>query len=106
LEILSLPHTLGVKVIRWQVVDGNVPDNSVLERLYSNWIIIYFHEGRAIALAVSRWPASPGSRLGLVKWNVVDKVALELVFSDYFGIPCQSSFHQILHYLNHPGPLQ
>jgi hypothetical protein len=28
---------------------------------------------------------------------VVDKVALEQIFSDYFGFPCQSSFHQFLH---------
>jgi hypothetical protein len=28
---------------------------------------------------------------------VVDKVALEQVFSKYFGIPCQSSFHRLLH---------
>jgi hypothetical protein len=32
---------------------------------------------------------------------VVDKVALGQVFSEYFGFPCQSSFHQILHH--HPG---
>jgi hypothetical protein len=30
----------------------------------------------------------------------MDKVALEQVFSVYFGFPCQSSFHQFLH--NHP----
>jgi hypothetical protein len=28
---------------------------------------------------------------------MVDKVALGQVFSEYFGCPCQSSFHQILH---------
>jgi hypothetical protein len=28
---------------------------------------------------------------------VVDKVALGQVFSEYFGFPCQSSFHQMLH---------
>jgi hypothetical protein len=33
---------------------------------------------------------------------VVDKVALGQVFSEYFGFPCQSSFHQILHHHNHP----
>jgi hypothetical protein len=27
---------------------------------------------------------------------VVDKVALGQVFSDYFGFPCHSSFHQLL----------
>jgi hypothetical protein len=31
---------------------------------------------------------------------VVDKVALGQVFFEYFGFPCQSSFHQLLH--NHP----
>jgi hypothetical protein len=31
---------------------------------------------------------------------VVDKVTLGQVFSEYFGFPCQSSFHQFLH--NHP----
>jgi hypothetical protein len=32
---------------------------------------------------------------------VVDKVTLRQVFSEYFGVPCQSSFHQLLH--NHPN---
>jgi hypothetical protein len=34
---------------------------------------------------------------------VVDKVALGRVFSEYFGFPCQSSFHQILHHHDHLG---
>jgi hypothetical protein len=34
---------------------------------------------------------------------VVDKVVLGQVFSEYFGFPSQSSFHQILHHHNHPG---
>jgi hypothetical protein len=39
----------------------------------------------------------PGSgQLGFV----VDKVALGKVFYEYFGFPCQSSFHQLIH--NHP----
>jgi hypothetical protein len=37
---------------------------------------------------------------------VVDKVALGRVFSDYFGVPCQSSFHQILHPHNHSGQVK
>jgi hypothetical protein len=37
---------------------------------------------------------------------VVDKVALGQVFSEYFGFPCQSSFHQILPHHNHPGQVQ
>jgi hypothetical protein len=28
---------------------------------------------------------------------VVEKVALGQVISEYFGFPCQSSFHQLLH---------
>jgi hypothetical protein len=38
---------------------------------------------------------------------VVDKVASGLVFSEYFGFPCQNrSFHQLLHHHhNHPGQL-
>jgi hypothetical protein len=28
---------------------------------------------------------------------VVDKVALEQFFSEYFGFPCQFSFHRLLH---------
>jgi hypothetical protein len=28
---------------------------------------------------------------------LVDKVALGQVFSEYFGFPCHSSFHQFLH---------
>jgi hypothetical protein len=32
----------------------------------------------------------------------VDKVALGQVFPEYFGLPCKSSFHQILHHQNHP----
>jgi hypothetical protein len=39
----------------------------------------------------------PGS--GHVRF-VVDKVVLGQVFSEYFGFPCHSSFHQLLH--NHP----
>jgi hypothetical protein len=36
----------------------------------------------------------------------VNKVALGQVFSEYFGFPCQSSFHLILHHHNHPGQVQ
>jgi hypothetical protein len=37
---------------------------------------------------------------------VVDKAALGQVFSEYFGFPCQSSFHQFIHHNNHPGLAQ
>jgi hypothetical protein len=60
--------------------------------------------GRAIAQAVSRWlptAAVRGSSPGLVMWDfVVNKVALGQVFSEYFGFPCQSLFHQLLQKLS------
>jgi hypothetical protein len=38
-----------------------------------------------------------GSSPGLVMWDFVeDKVAMGQVFSEYFGFPCQFSFHQLL----------
>jgi hypothetical protein len=38
---------------------------------------------------------------------VVEKVVLGQVFSEYFGFPYQSSFHQILHHHHHhPGQVQ
>jgi hypothetical protein len=37
---------------------------------------------------------------------VVDKVALGQVSAEYFGFPCQSSFHQFHHHHNRPGLAQ
>jgi hypothetical protein len=37
---------------------------------------------------------------------VVDIVALGQVSSKHFGLPCQSSFNQILRIENHPGQVQ
>jgi hypothetical protein len=37
---------------------------------------------------------------------VVGKVMLGQVFSEYFGFPCQSSFHKFLHHHNHLGLAQ
>jgi hypothetical protein len=40
---------------------------------------------------------------------VVDKVALGQVFSEHFGFPCQTSFHNILSTITityHPGLVQ
>jgi hypothetical protein len=40
---------------------------------------------------------------------VVDKVALGQFFSEYFGFPCQSSFHQFFSTITityHPGLVQ
>jgi hypothetical protein len=48
------------------------------------------------------------NQLKLDNWNisgymgfVVGKVALGQVFSEYFGFPCQSLFHHLLHYHHH-----
>jgi hypothetical protein len=37
---------------------------------------------------------------------VVDKVALGQVFSEYFGFPCQSAFHQLYRNPYHLGLVQ
>jgi hypothetical protein len=53
--------------------------------------------GRGIAQAVSRWLPTAAARVRALVWQVgfvVDKVKLRQVFSEYFGFPCQSSFHQ------------
>jgi hypothetical protein len=63
--------------------------------------------GHAIAQAVSSWLPTTAAWVRARVWQVgfvVDKVALEQGFSEYFGFPSQSSFHQILHHHhNHPG---
>jgi hypothetical protein len=61
--------------------------------------------GRAVAQAVSRRLPTAAARVSDRAEHVefvVDKVALGQVFSEYFGFPCQSSFHQFLHHHNHP----
>jgi hypothetical protein len=60
--------------------------------------------GRAIAQAVSLWlpPRRPGIEPSLRHVGfVVEKVALEKVFSEDFGFPCQFSFHRLLHIHHH-----
>jgi hypothetical protein len=67
------------------------------------------NEGRAIALAVSRWLPTAAAQFRVRAEHVgfvVDKAALGQVFSKYFGFPCQSSFHQFLHHHNHPALAQ
>jgi hypothetical protein len=65
--------------------------------------------GRAIAQAVNRWFPAVAARVRARSDHVrfvVNKVALGLVFSEYFGFPCQSSFYQFLHPHNHLGQVQ
>jgi Zn-dependent M28 family amino/carboxypeptidase len=61
---------------------------------------LLYRVGRAIAQAASRWLPRFDPRSGHVGF-VVDKVALGQVFSEYFGFPCRSSFHQLLHDHHH-----
>jgi hypothetical protein len=63
--------------------------------------------GRAVAQRLDDDfpPRRPGFAYGQHVGFVVDKTALGLVFSEYFGFPYQS-FHRFLHYHNHPGLTQ
>jgi hypothetical protein len=77
------------------------------ERVEMRLAVIFREKtGRVIEQEVSSWlptAAAPvRARSGQMGFEV-DKVALGQVFSEYFGFPCQSSFHQILHHNNHPG---
>jgi hypothetical protein len=73
-----------------------------------NTIDLYSGGGRAIAQAVSRRlpTAAVGVQTrvwscGILWWT---KVALEQVFSENFGFPCQSTFHLLLHHHLHYHP--
>jgi hypothetical protein len=62
--------------------------------------------GRAVVQAVSRWLPTAAVRVRVRAEHagfVVDKAALWQVSSEYFGFPCQSTFHQFLPHHNHPG---
>jgi hypothetical protein len=48
-----------------------------------------------IAAAPPRWPGFD-SRARYLEF-VLEELALERVFSEYLGFPCQFSFHQLLH---------
>jgi hypothetical protein len=60
--------------------------------------------GLAVAQAVSHRAPTTATRVQVQARSigfVVDKVALGQVFSDYFGFPCQFSFHRLLHIHHH-----
>jgi hypothetical protein len=62
--------------------------------------------GNAMAQAVSHWLPTAAARVRAQSGHVgfvVDKMGLGQIFSEYFGFPCQSSLHQILHPHNHLG---
>jgi hypothetical protein len=65
--------------------------------------------GRTIAQAVSRWLPGAAARVRALLDHVgfvVEKMAMRQVFSEYFGLNCQSSFHHIRHPHNHPRQVQ
>jgi hypothetical protein len=72
------------------------------------WLTTYSRAG-GIAQAVSRWLPTAGARVQTRVWSsgiCGGQSGAEAGFSEYFGFPCQYSFHQILHHDNHPGQVQ
>jgi hypothetical protein len=65
--------------------------------------------GRAIAQAVSRWLPTPATRIRARSDHVgfvAHKMPIGQIFSEYFGFPCLSSFHQILRPHKQPEQVQ
>jgi hypothetical protein len=60
-------------------------------------------KGRARTQAVSHWLPNAASQVRTRVWScgISGGQALGQVFSKYFGFPCQSSFHQLLHNHHH-----
>jgi hypothetical protein len=65
------------------------------------WLIYIDLHVRAIAQAVSRRLPTAAARFRAQVRScvgfVLDKIALGQVFSEYFGFPCQLSFHRLFH---------
>jgi hypothetical protein len=96
---LASPQALSSETLGWLPVTIRryIPQDRALQ--------VFLNLGRTIAQAVSRWLPTAAARVWQVGF-VVDKRALGQVFSEYFGFPCHSSFHQILHHHNHLGQVQ
>jgi hypothetical protein len=60
---------------------------------YNRALVTASCNGRAIAQTEQPWFEPSSNHVGFV----VDKVALDQVFSEYFGFSCQFSFHRLLH---------
>jgi hypothetical protein len=63
------------------------------------------YHGHAIAQVVSCWLPTTATWVQSRVWSsgvCGGQSGAGQVFSEYFGFPCHSSFHQILHH-NHPG---
>jgi hypothetical protein len=87
-KVKSLNRILGMPV-------SNLGRDSGLALLLS--------PSRGLAIAQAGLPSRRpgiGSRSGYVRF-VVDKVGMEQALSEYFGFPCQFSFHRLLHTHHH-----
>jgi hypothetical protein len=68
------------------------------------WCLAKYNDGRTIAQAVSRWlPTAAAQVRARVRACGIcgGQMTLGQVFSGYFGFPCQSLFHQLLHNHHH-----
>jgi hypothetical protein len=98
-------------------MDKNVQKLSFRDPPWKDWKLLYGNRNQPrpiVGLYIIPWathylkrlvagfpPWRPGFDLGSGQVGfVVDRVVLGQVFSEYFGVPCQSSFLQLLH--NHP----
>jgi hypothetical protein len=77
--------------------------NSFAELIFSYGLFLCSRARSEDRLVAGFPPRRPWFDPGSSQVGFVDKVVLGRVFSEYFGFPCQSSFHQILHHHNHPG---
>jgi hypothetical protein len=88
-------------IIFWLAEQLLFPQGELIYKMLG--VFTFLVRGRAIAQAVSRWlPTTAAifnprsSHVGFV----MDRVALGQVFYEYFGFPCQFSFH-LLHHTHH-----
>jgi hypothetical protein len=98
-------------------MQGNIPSTDVIcgqfyrifqKANFRQMALLGLNLGRAVAQAVSRWLPTAAARVHIraSMWGfVVDKEGLGQVFSEYFGLPCQS-LHQFIRHHNHQGLAQ
>jgi hypothetical protein len=84
------------------------PQPLLLLLLLLQQLLLIIYLGRAIAQAVSRRLPTAAARVQTLVWSCGilwwTKVAQGQVFSENFGLPCQSTFHLLLHNHLHYHP--
>jgi hypothetical protein len=100
---LKLREEHGLKKFENRVLKENIWTE---ERRNGGWRTLHNEELHNLYPFAGFPQRRPGfePRSGHVEF-VVDKVAQGQVFSEYFGFPCQFSFHRML-YIHHPGLVQ